>query len=90
MNTEVHRSQPGQAQPPKQNVKDRFVYQDDQEIDKGFDWSQVKRMFHYVKPYSKQLLPVVIVMMLVGAITKLTIPLLFGIIIDKAIAGKKT
>ncbi|OPH47110.1 multidrug ABC transporter ATP-binding protein [Paenibacillus ferrarius] len=68
----------------------RFVYQDDELIDKPFDWGQLKRLFSYMKPYRKQMLPIIIIMMLVGAITKLTVPLLIREAIDKAIIPKDT
>jgi ATP-binding cassette subfamily B multidrug efflux pump len=66
----------------------RFVYQDDELIDKPFDWGQLKRLFSYMKPYKKQMLPIIIIMMLVGAITKLTVPLLIREAIDNAIIPK--
>jgi len=66
----------------------RFVYQDDELIDKPFDWGQLRRLFSYMKPYKKQMLPIIIIMMLVGAITKLTIPLLIRFAIDDAITPK--
>ncbi|MDR6884531.1 ATP-binding cassette subfamily B protein [Bacillus sp. 3255] len=69
-------------------VGQRFVYQDDELIDKPFDWGQLKRLFGYMKPYRKQMLPIIIIMMLVGAITKLTVPLLIREAIDKAIIPK--
>lgn len=69
-------------------VGQRFVYQDDELIDKPFDWGQLKRLFGYMKPYKKQMLPIIIIMMLVGAITKLTVPLLIREAIDKAIIPK--
>nr|WP_223192518.1 ABC transporter ATP-binding protein [Paenibacillus sedimenti] len=57
-------------------------------IDKPFDWNQLRRLFSYMKPYRKQMLPIIIIMMLVGAITKLTIPLLIRFAIDDAITPK--
>jgi ATP-binding cassette subfamily B multidrug efflux pump len=71
----------------KQEQQPRFVYQDDEDIDKPFDWGQVKRLVKYIKPYSKQLLPIMITMMCVGALSKLFIPLLIGFAIDKALLG---
>lgn len=71
-------------------VGQRFVYQDDELIDKPFDWGQLKRLFSYMKPYKKQMLPIIIIMMLVGAITKLTVPLLIREAIDKAIVPKNS
>ncbi|MDF2645214.1 MAG: transporter ATP-binding protein [Paenibacillus sp.] len=66
----------------------RFVYQDDELIEKPFDWGQLKRLFSYMKPYKKQMLPIIIIMMLLGAITKLTIPLLIREAIDNSIIPK--
>ncbi|SDN84880.1 ATP-binding cassette, subfamily B [Paenibacillus sp. yr247] len=73
------------AQKEESQAGQRFVYQDDELIDKPFDWSQLKRLFSYMKPYRKQMLPIIIIMMLVGAITKLTVPLLIREAIDGAI-----
>lgn len=85
MNTQTNVKQEGAFSKPKEEVRQRFVYPDDEVLDKGFDFVQIKRMFTYVKPYSKQLLPIILVMMCVGAITKLTIPLLYGFLIDNAL-----
>ncbi len=63
----------------------RFIYQDDEVLDKEFDWGQVKRLGKYLKPYSKQILPVIITMMIVGALTKLFNPLLIAYAIDNAL-----
>jgi ATP-binding cassette subfamily B multidrug efflux pump len=63
----------------------RFVYQDDEILDKEFDWGQVKRLGKYLKPYAKQILPIIITMMFVGALTKLLNPLLIAYAIDNAL-----
>lgn len=65
--------------------RSRFVYQDDEIIEKPFNWAQMRRMLVYMKPYRKQLLPVLIVMMVLGTITKLAIPFLISYAIDHAI-----
>jgi ATP-binding cassette subfamily B protein len=65
--------------------KARFVYQDDEAMEKPFDWGQLKRLARYMKPYAKQMIPIILVMMVVGAITKLTIPLLISRSIDHGI-----
>ncbi|WP_235960835.1 ABC transporter ATP-binding protein [Paenibacillus silvestris] len=87
-------TKPNQAEETAKNedsqVGQRFVYQDDELIDKPFDWGQLKRLFSYMKPYKKQMLPIIIIMMLVGAITKLTVPLLIREAIDKAIIPKNS
>ncbi|MCM3783944.1 ABC transporter ATP-binding protein/permease [Neobacillus mesonae] len=70
----------------EKKVQERFVYQDDEVIEKPFNWGQFSRLFSYMKPYAKQLLPIVIIMMVLGTITKLTVPYLTSLAIDKAIA----
>ena len=76
----------GQAEQPKEEKRERFVYQDDELIEKPFNWKQLGRLGAYMKPYSKQLLPVIIVMMVLGTITRLAVPLLISWAIDKAIS----
>ncbi|MFH5184693.1 ABC transporter ATP-binding protein [Paenibacillus sp. TAB 01] len=92
-------SQAEQANPSKQHAAgaaegdqtgQRFVYQDDEILDKEFDWNQVKRLGKYLKPYSRQMLPVVITMMIVGALTKLINPLLIAYAIDNALKAGNT
>ncbi|MFF2018572.1 ABC transporter ATP-binding protein [Paenibacillus sp. NPDC058177] len=73
---------------PEQTLDERFVYKDDDIIDKAFDWKQFTRLFSYMKPYAKQMLPLVLVMMVLGTVTKLTVPFLTSMAIDKAIAPK--
>lgn len=69
-------------------LDERFVYKDDDLIDKAFDWKQFTRLFGYMKPYARQMLPLVSIMMVLGTITKLTVPFLTSLAIDKAIAPK--
>ncbi|WP_336771920.1 ABC transporter ATP-binding protein [Paenibacillus sp. MMO-58] len=64
--------------------KERFIYQDDDAIEKPFNWAQMRRLFIYMKPYTRQLVPV-IVAMIIGTITRLTIPALTIVAIDQAI-----
>ncbi|KWX73130.1 ABC transporter ATP-binding protein [Paenibacillus jilunlii] len=72
----------------EQTLEERFVYKDDDVIDKAFDWKQFTRLFSYMKPYARQMLPLVLVMMILGTVTKLTVPYLTSMAIDKAIAPK--
>ncbi|MFD0958884.1 ABC transporter ATP-binding protein [Paenibacillus chungangensis] len=67
---------------------ERFVYQDDEAIEKPFNWSQLRRLFSYMKPYRKQLMPV-IAMMVVGTLTRLSIPFLMMLVIDGIIDPQK-
>lgn len=88
--------EPGTAKTPRSSSKqkadqagaleERFVYKDDDQIDKSFNWKQFSRLFAYMKPYARQMLPLVIVMMVLGTVTKLTVPYLTSLAIDKAIA----
>ncbi|MBH5317889.1 ABC transporter ATP-binding protein [Paenibacillus sp. GSMTC-2017] len=61
---------------------ERFVYQDDDAIEKPFNWSQLHRLYTYMKPYQRQLLPVLI-MMIIGTLTRLTTPFLMIYVIDQ-------
>ncbi|MCQ4085736.1 ABC transporter ATP-binding protein/permease [Saccharibacillus sp. JS10] len=64
----------------------RFVYKDDDEIDKAFNWKQFGRLFSYMRPYAKQMLPLIILMTILGTVTKLAVPYLTGVLaIDHAI-----
>ncbi|WP_026293738.1 ABC transporter ATP-binding protein [Saccharibacillus kuerlensis] len=72
---------------PQQNPEnERFVYKDDDDIDKAFNWKQFARLFGYMKPYAKQFLPLIILMTILGTVTKLAVPYLTGVLaIDQAI-----
>ncbi len=70
--------------------QDRFVYKDDNVLEKPFDWRQAVRLSAYLKPYSRQLVPIVVVMMVLGTLTKLAIPFLIGYAIDEAIRKGNT
>lgn len=75
------------ANPDKEKKKDhhpRFIYQDEQLPDKSFDWGQMRRLATYMKPYAKQMLPIIIIMLIVGTVTKLVIPLIISHTIDHA------
>ncbi|MDF2835107.1 MAG: transporter related [Paenibacillus sp.] len=66
------------------NRNERFVYQDDEEIEKPFNWAQLRRLFQYMKPYARQLMPV-IAMMIIGTLTRLANPLLMYFAIDNVL-----
>lgn len=68
---------------------ERFVYQDDDAIEKPFNWKQLTRLISYMKPYAKQMIPLIVVLMIIGTITKLAVPYLTGAAIDQAIAPEK-
>ncbi len=64
----------------------RFVYKDDDDIDKAFNWKQFGRLFSYMRPYAKQMLPLILIMTILGTVTKLAVPYLTGVMaIDGAI-----
>ncbi|MEI7024468.1 ABC transporter ATP-binding protein [Paenibacillus sp. y28] len=77
----VHSGRKEQAR----STNERFVYQDDELIDKPFDWNQIRRMGKFVIPYRKKLLPVILLTMVLGTLTKLFIPLLISYAIDHAL-----
>ncbi len=39
---------------------ERFVYQDDEIIEKPFNWKEFETFVRHMKPYAKQLLPLII------------------------------
>lgn len=70
------------------NRNERFVYQDDDAIEKPFNWAQLRRLYSYLKPYKRQLLPVIF-MMILGTLTRLAIPYLMLIVIDGILDPKQ-
>lgn len=60
------------------NVKKRFYYSTDNAIEKPFNWQQMWRLFSYMKPYSKNLLPLAIITMLIATGVRLAIPIIIG------------
>lgn len=72
-------------EPQAKPMNERFVYQDDEVIDKPFNWVEFKRLFAYMRPYARQMLPLVALMMVLGTITKLSVPYLTSQAIDRAI-----
>jgi len=63
----------------------KFVYQDDELIEKPFNWKQIGRLFAYVRPYRAAVAKVTFVMTVFGMLSRLAIPFLMSIAIDKAI-----
>ncbi len=91
-NIHLKQHEPATDVSQKNTVKanERFVYADDDEIDKGYDWSQIRRLVNYVKPYRAKLLPALILLMVVGGLSKLIIPIIISKTIDVAIVNKDT
>ncbi|RJE90108.1 ABC transporter ATP-binding protein [Paenibacillus sp. 1011MAR3C5] len=67
---------------------ERFVYQDDEAIEKPFNWAQLRRLYTYMIPYKRELMPV-IVMMIIGTLTRLAIPFLMLYVIDSILDAEK-
>ena len=68
---------------------ERFYYKTDTIIEKPFNWSQLGRLFRYMKPYVKTIIPMAIVTMIIQTVIRLVIPIIIGIYaFDKAIANK--
>ncbi len=73
----------------KRNKLDRFQYSTDQVIEKPFNWKQMARLFSYMKPYSKSLLPLAFLTVIVATAVRLIVPILIGVYtMDHAIANK--
>lgn len=83
---QIHPSKEQSQTVPSKN--ERFIYNDDDELDKVFNWKQIVRLGSYVKPYRAKLIPIIIVLMIVGGFAKLLIPLIISYSIDHAIANK--
>ena len=67
----------------------RFKYSADEVIEKPFNWKQMLRLFSYMKPYRKGLLPLSILMVLLNTSVKLIIPILIGVYtLDIALENK--
>ncbi|MEQ2526021.1 ABC transporter ATP-binding protein [Robertmurraya yapensis] len=74
-----------------ENVLKRFQYSTEQVIEKPFNWAQMIRLFSYMKPYSKNYLPLSVLMVLLTTAVRLIIPILIGVyVLDKAIIEKDT
>ena len=70
-------------------VLKRFHYSTDQVIDKPFNWKQMSRLFGYMLPYKKNLVPLSIAMVLITTAVRLAIPILIGIYtLDRAVKNK--
>jgi ATP-binding cassette, subfamily B, multidrug efflux pump len=73
----------------KQLILERFHYSQDEIIDKPFNWKQMLRLLQYIKPYSKNLLPLSFLTVLISTAVRLIIPILIGVYtLDKAIIEK--
>ncbi|SET92476.1 ATP-binding cassette, subfamily B [Salinibacillus kushneri] len=67
----------------------RFYYTIDTAVDKPFNWKQTVRLFKYMKPYAKTLLPAAIIAMLISTAVRLIVPIIIGrYTIDKALANQ--
>ncbi|MCA1029885.1 ABC transporter ATP-binding protein/permease [Bacillus timonensis] len=75
----------------KNKTNNRFHYSTDQAIEKPFNWQQMFRLFSYMKPYSKNLLPLAVLSVIIATAVRLIVPILIGVYtLDHAIANKDT
>ncbi|WP_075617407.1 ABC transporter ATP-binding protein [Paenisporosarcina indica] len=71
------------------SVLKRFRYSSDDVIDAPFNWSQLSRLFTYLKPYSRTLLPKAFIAVTITTLIRLLIPILIGVfVINKALENK--
>ncbi|MFA9557395.1 ABC transporter ATP-binding protein [Evansella sp. AB-rgal1] len=71
-------SQENQEKKSEDRTLKRFHYSTDQAIEKPFNWKQMLRLFGYMKPYSKNLLPLAILGMILSTAVRLLAPVLIG------------
>ena len=80
-----------EEQRKKQLLLERFHYSQDEVIDKSFNWQQMWRLLQYLKPYTKNLLPLSFMTVIISTAIRLIIPILIGVYtLDKAIVEKDT
>ncbi|MGD6941692.1 ABC transporter ATP-binding protein [Cytobacillus gottheilii] len=73
----------------KEAILSRFQYSSEDVIEKPFNWKQMLRLFSYLKPYRKKLLPLSIIMVMINTAVRLAIPILIGVYtLDQALAEK--
>ncbi len=73
------------------NALKRFRYSQDLVIEKPFNWSQMWRLLGYLKPYSKSLVPLSIIVVLITTAIRLFIPVIIGVyILEQAITEKNS
>src|SRR5688572_770813 len=68
------------------DVTERFVYPDDRVIEKPFDWGQTKRLLGYLKPYTKNVVIVLLITM-IGTASSLAVPMVIRYAIDFGITN---
>ncbi|WP_080846739.1 ABC transporter ATP-binding protein [Cytobacillus gottheilii] len=73
----------------KEAILTRFQYSSEDVIEKPFNWKQMLRLFSYLKPYRKKLLPLSILMVMINTAVRLAIPILIGVYtLDQALVEK--
>jgi ATP-binding cassette, subfamily B, multidrug efflux pump len=72
-----------------EQILQRFRYSTDQVIDKPFNWNQMWRLLSYMKPYTKNLLPLSFITVIINTVIRLAIPIIIGVYtLDGAIRNK--
>lgn len=70
--------------------RERFYYANEAPIDKPFNWPLMVRLLSYIKPYTKKLLPLAMVAMLISTGVRLFAPYLISLAIDRALVDKNS
>ncbi|OYD07439.1 ABC transporter ATP-binding protein [Paludifilum halophilum] len=68
--------------------KERFYYSSDRVIEKPFNWALMTRLFSYIKPYTKKLLPLALLAMVLATGVRLFAPYMISLAIDHALVDK--
>lgn len=75
---ETNNEQKKQGDEAQSRTLKRFHYSLDQAIEKPFNWLQMSRLFSYMKPYSKDILPIAILGMILSTAVRLLAPIIIG------------
>ncbi|MBM7692443.1 putative ABC transport system ATP-binding protein/ATP-binding cassette subfamily B protein [Peribacillus deserti] len=80
-----------QTKQVNKKVLERFHYSTEEIIEKPFNWGQMLRLMAYMKPYSKRLLPLALLMVIATTAVRLAVPALIGVYtLDNALKNKDT
>ncbi|WP_407267890.1 ABC transporter ATP-binding protein [Radiobacillus sp. PE A8.2] len=65
--------------------RDRFVYPDDNAIEKPFNWWIMVQLLKYIKPYLFSYFPIAVITLLLSTAVKLVVPFIIGYAVDYAL-----
>lgn len=78
------RPSPGTDPSQATDIRQRFVYPEDQTIDRPISWEQLRRLLEYMLPYRRQI-AIALGVTVIGAATRLAVPYLLSRAVDHGI-----